>query len=158
MRHLLRTCSIAMLFSTMACFDCFHVKNPHPQIIQKVTLLIDLFTKLTSQNWPNNEHLWQLLFGIKCWFGPTFTFTFLCVRAFSAFFFLRLAPLALFMFFVFARFQQFFFKTSASCTVHGTWTVHQGIWIVKKEWIVIFHLFKNYFAIVFLVFSKISCI
>ena len=43
MRHLLRTCSIAMksivgywLFSTMACFDCFHIKNSHPQIIQEV--------------------------------------------------------------------------------------------------------------------------
>ena len=57
MRHLLRTCSIAMLFSTMACFDCFHIKNSHPQIIQEVTLLIGLFTKLTSQNWPNNKHL-----------------------------------------------------------------------------------------------------
>ena len=87
MRQLLRTCSIAMkcivgywLFSPMVCFDCFHIKNSHPQIIQEVptqiiiiiiimiqevTLLIDLFTKLTSQNWPNNEHLWQLHFGIK---------------------------------------------------------------------------------------------
>ena len=62
MRHLLRTCSIAMkcivgywLFSTMACFDCFHIKNSYPQIIQEATLLIDLFTKLSSQNWPNNE-------------------------------------------------------------------------------------------------------
>ena len=70
MRHLLRTCSIAMksivgywLFSTMACFDCFHIKNSHPQIIQEVptqiiiiiiimiqevTLLTDLFTKLIN--------------------------------------------------------------------------------------------------------------
>ena len=28
----------------------------------------------------------------------------------------------------------------------------------KKEWTVTFHTFKNYFAIVFSVFSKISCI
>ena len=52
----------------------------------------------------------------------------------------------------------FFLETSAWCTVHGTWTVHQGIWTVKKEWTMFFHTFKNYFTTVFSVLSKISCI
>ena len=46
----------------------------------------------------------------------------------------------------------FFFKTSAWCTIHVPWTVHQGIWTVKKKWTIIFHTFKNYFTIMFSVF------
>ena len=84
----------------------------------------------------------------------------------------------------------FFFFFSASCTVHGAWIVHLGLWTVtcivhafrlncagdivhalftrpkttllrkniKNGSYSTIYTFKNYFAIVFSVFSKISCI
>ena len=54
-----------------------------------------------------------------------------------------------------------FFPGCASGTVYCPWTVILDLWTVKKkkrEWIVIFHTFKNYFATMFSVFNKISCI
>ena len=61
---------------------------------------------------------------------------------------LRLAPAFPFL---------FFFWTSVSCTVHVTWTVRTGQWIVIRPMnsnfiIIIFYCFQ------FSVFSKISCI
>ena len=48
-----------------------------------------------------------------------------------------------------------FLLTSAWCTVHGTWLVHQDIWTVYHAWTVTFLLFFFY-CFRFLIFSKIN--
>ena len=56
----------------------------------------------------------------------------------------------------YARFLLFFFFFKDQRLVHmNSASRHINS---KKEWTVIFHTFKNYFATVFSVFSKISCI
>ena len=62
------------------------------------------------------------------------------------FFFYIMCPFGLFMFTsAFGFFIIFFLKSRASCTVHGTWTVHSGLSTVTFVWTVIPNLFFYYF-------------